>query len=288
MMKASSACASACSCRRRWAELRSILVRTMTDSKGSTTIAAPRRRRAVRSGSPALRRVEDADRRQDGPGRDHRPGLRRACRWPGPSPTEGVAVLGFDVDADKVGRLRPGRELHRPHLRRRWSATMRAAALRGDRRLRPPRRARRHHHLRPDAADRRPRARPDLRRQLGPGRSPRGCGPASSSSWRAPPTRARPATSSCRSWRRAGSKAGRDFFLAFSPEREDPGNPELLGADDPQGRRRPRPREPGPRRRALRPGGRPGRAASPAPRSPRRARSWRTPTAPSTSPWSTS
>ncbi len=36
-----------------------------------------------------------------------------------------------------------------------------------------------------------------------------------------------------------GLKAGKDFFLAFSPEREDPGNKNFATANDPQGRRRP-------------------------------------------------
>ena len=38
-------------------------------------------------------------------------------------------------------------------------------------------------------------------------------------------SRAPPARSCCRSWRRAACRPGKDFFLAFSPEREDPGNP---------------------------------------------------------------
>ena len=33
-------------------------------------------------------------------------------------------------------------------------------------------------------------------------------------------------TWSCRILARAGLKVGRDFFLAYSPEREDPGNPD--------------------------------------------------------------
>ena len=36
-----------------------------------------------------------------------------------------------------------------------------------------------------------------------------------------------------------GLKCGSDFFLAYSPEREDPGNPHFR-RDDSQGRRRPR------------------------------------------------
>ena len=42
----------------------------------------------------------------------------------------------------------------------------------------------------------------------------------------------------------SGLKAGQDFFLAYSPEREDPGNPDLRRQQHPQGRRRPRRREP--------------------------------------------
>ena len=42
----------------------------------------------------------------------------------------------------------------------------------------------------------------------------------------------------CRSSRPPGLQAGRDFFLAFSPEREDPGNPTFRHRHDPEGRRR--------------------------------------------------
>ena len=63
--------------------------------------------------------------------------------------------------------------------------------------------------------------------------------PASSSSSRAPPTRARRGRSSCPILEATGLKAGTDFFLAFSPEREDPGNPHILHSNHPQGRRRP-------------------------------------------------
>ena len=124
---------------------------------------------------------------------------------------------------------------------------------------------------------------------LGPGDRRATCGPASSSSWRARPTRARPATCVLPILEAGGLPAGRDFFLAYSPEREDPGNPDFSAADDPQGRRRPRPAEPASwPRRSMRRGRRPGRAGLQPARSPRRARSSRTPTAPSTSPWSTS
>ena len=37
---------------------------------------------------------------------------------------------------------------------------------------------------------------------------------------------------------KGGLKAGKDFFLAFSPERENPGNPVYSAANTPEGRRR--------------------------------------------------
>ena len=40
---------------------------------------------------------------------------------------------------------------------------------------------------------------------------------------------------------RTGLRAGRDFFLAYSPEREDPGNRDYSDRNHPQGRRRPGP-----------------------------------------------
>ena len=51
------------------------------------------------------------------------------------------------------------------------------------------------------------------------------CGRASWSYWRARRIPARRGRSSCQFFPRAGYKVGADFFLAFSPEREDPGNP---------------------------------------------------------------
>ncbi len=52
----------------------------------------------------------------------------------------------------------------------------------------------------------------------------RACGPGSSSSSSRRPIPARPTSSCAGSSRRPGSSCGEDFFLAFSPEREDPGN----------------------------------------------------------------
>ncbi len=64
--------------------------------------------------------------------------------------------------------------------------------------------------------------------------SARTCARASSSSWRARPIPARPRMSSSRSWRRADSRPARDFFLAYSPEREDPGNREFATRNIPK------------------------------------------------------
>ena len=135
-------------------------------------------------------------------------------------------MIGFDIDAAQGRAAPPRRELHRATSGRatlrswleqgRFDATSDIAAL-GEADVHP--------HLRPDAADREPRAGPvSYVEATGRRRSPRRCGPGNSSCWRAPPTPARRARWSCRSSRRAGLKPGDDFFLAFSPEREDPGN----------------------------------------------------------------
>ena len=58
-----------------------------------------------------------------------------------------------------------------------------------------------------------------------PRRSSRRSGAASSSSSRAPRIRAPRARSCCPALESTGLKVGEDFFLAFSPERVDPGNP---------------------------------------------------------------
>ena len=76
-----------------------------------------------------------------------------------------------------------------------------------------------------------------------------------------------------------GLAAGRDFFLAFSPEREDPGNPtfsaptipKVVGGLDPASLELASCSTPASSSASCR---------SPRPRSPRRARSWRTPTGP--------
>ncbi len=120
-------------------------------------------------------------------------------------------------------------------------------AFRGDRRLRPHRRGRRNPDLRADAAERAPRARPVLRRGHGAAHRAAICGagqlvvlesttyPGTTREVVRPILEAR------------GLEAGEDFFLAFSPEREDPGNPNFEHRAHPEGRRRRRRR----RARAL-------------------------------------
>ena len=171
----------------------------------------------------------------------------------------GIAVLGFDVDPAKVERLGRG-ESYIGHIPSETIRSMRQGRFEATGRLPPAGRARRDHHLRAHAADRVARTGPDATSSTPPGPSPSGCGPASSWSWRAPPTRARPARSSCRSWPTSGLRAGRDFFLAFSPEREDPGNPQFSAPTIPKVVGGPRPGQPRAGRGALRQGGRPGRA----------------------------
>ena len=68
-----------------------------------------------------------------------------------------------------------------------------------------------------------------------------------------------------------GLRCGRDFFLAFSPEREDPGNLDFETATHPQGRRRRRAGRRCARAGALRASSScDGRAGVLAPRRPRR------------------
>ena len=158
----------------------------------------------------------------------------------------GYPVLGFDIDATKVAEAATAAKAtsatSAPSASRSWSARGRFDATS---RSGSFRRGRRHHHLRADAADRSARARPVVHRPHRPKRSAPFLRPASSSSWKAPPIPARPRTCCGRSSRRAACKAGDDFFLAYSPEREDPGNrdfatrniPKVVGGLDETSRR---------------------------------------------------
>ena len=80
----------------------------------------------------------------------------------------GIAVLGFDVDPAKVAKLERGESYigHIPDATIRQMREQRFEATTDFDRLDEPDVD---HHLRPDAADRRPRAGPHLRRQVGRG-----------------------------------------------------------------------------------------------------------------------
>ena len=54
------------------------------------------------------------------------------------------------------------------------------------------------------------------------------------SSWNRPPTRVPPTNWCCPCWSRGGLKVGQDFFLCFSPERVDPGNPKYNTSNIPK------------------------------------------------------
>ena len=138
----------------------------------------------------------------------------------------GFQTLGFDVDAGKVERLLAG-ESYIAHISSEWIAACIARES-----------------FEPTADMRRlgeadalvicvptplgESRDPDLTHieDHNPRRSPRPCDPASSWSWRAPRTRGPRGRWCCRSWPRGKLTVGEDFFLAFSPEREDPGNPD--------------------------------------------------------------
>ena len=198
----------------------------------------------------------------------------------------GMQTMGFDVDRARSISSRPAAATSST-FRPSGSPSTWPTAVRAHRRhaavVPSPTPA----DLRADAADRQPRAGPDLHRETRPEQIAAGCGRASWSSWRARPIPAPRETWCCRFSRR-GLQAGRDFFLAFSPEREDPGNPNFT--------RRAIPKVVGGIDAGQRRAGRGCSTARPWSRScrsraakwPRRARSWRTPTARSTSPWSTS
>ena len=85
-----------------------------------------------------------------------------------------------------------------------------------------------------------------------------------------------------------GLVAGRDFHLAFSPERVDPGNETYSLAQHAEDPRRPHPGLPRPRRGRLRPRLRADRPGLEPSRSPRWRSCWRTSSARSTSRSSTS
>ena len=227
-----------------------------------------RRPRAAVSGahSRAVRPPLDESRRSS-PARSrferHRPArsassasATSACRSPSSSPTAGFDVTGFDVDESEGRRDQRRAGATSPTCRPTDLAAVVASGQlqRDDRHVR----ARRHGRASTSACRRRC-ARPRIRTCPTSSRRSRrsrqhAAARASWSSSSRPPTRARPTKWSSRCSRQTGLKAGEDFFLAFSPERVDPGNPQYHDEEHPEGRRRHRHGEHRGRLRALRRG----------------------------------
>ena len=137
-----------------------------------------------------------------------------------------IAVLGFDVDPAKIARLERG-ESYIGHISDAVDPPDARAQIRGHGRLPAAGRARRRDHLRADAAHRLARSGSELYHQFDQGhcRAP--------AAWPARGARKHhvpgddPRSGPADPGRRRGCKPGVDFFLAFSPEREDPGNPQF-------------------------------------------------------------
>ncbi len=168
----------------------------------------------------------------------HRAWATSACRSPSPSPRRATTSSAVDVDRAQGRRARarasPTSRTSRPSAcarsRRGSSATTRYADLaRCDAVL----------DLRADAADRQPRARPRPARRRRARARRACCRRASSSCSSRRPTRARRASGWCRCSRSRAWPPARDFNLAFSPERVDPGRTDFTLRNDAEGRRRP-------------------------------------------------
>ena len=204
--------------------------RSTAATAGRALLASPRSPSATPSGPPA--------RLRHGP----RPFLHFPPMTPPRGPMKvGVIGLGYVGPAARGRLRRGGPRRHRPRRRRaprrapapRASPTSRtsppSACARSPSASSPPtehahaRRLRRGPDLRPDAAREPARARPLLHRRRRDRALAGSCARASSSCSSRPPTRARPASGCCRSSRSPGSPPARDFHLAFSPERIDPG-----------------------------------------------------------------
>ncbi len=137
----------------------------------------------------------------------------------------GFPVLGFDVSAERAAALNrgesyigdvPGEVIARLRADGRFEATTDIARLAECDVLLI---------CVPTPLGQHPRPRPVLHRVGHRTRSPPACARASWSSWRAPPTPAPPARSCCRCLEAGGLAVGARLFLAFSPERDDPGQP---------------------------------------------------------------
>ena len=153
--------------------------------------------------------------------RDRRPRLRRpaACRRLRRGGARGGRARhrpAQDRGAERGPQLHRGRPRRRP--RAAGATACGATADHADLEL-----LRRDRDLRADPADQLARARPHLPARRGDGALQGPAARASSWCWSRPPTPARPASACCRSSRSRASRPARDFHLAFSPERIDPG-----------------------------------------------------------------
>ena len=141
--------------------------------------------------------------------------------------TAGFRVVGFDIDPQKAASINAGKSYLRHIPSEEISTAVSAGRLRATTRFEEVRDV--------DAiiicvptpltAHREPDL--QLYREHRRTRSRRTCARASWSCSNRPPSPARPREVMQPILERGGLKAGRDFFLAFSPEREDPGNAEL-------------------------------------------------------------
>ena len=137
--------------------------------------------------------------------------------------SKGYRVTGFNIDATKVGALNAGRGYIR-HIPSEQIVLSSCARFQGHRGLRATRRDGRHHRVRPHPTWPAPRAGPLLHRQYRPlhRRIPAPGQLVVLESTTYPGTTSREVKPILET---TGLQCGVDFFLAFSPEREDPNNP---------------------------------------------------------------
>ena len=139
----------------------------------------------------------------------------------------GVTVLGLDVDSAKVDALHQGKSYIKHIPSETVAEAVRAGTFSAATRFRPNPGSGRDHYLRADAAQQEPGAGHFLHPRHRQEHRARICARGCWWCWNPPPIPARRTKTCARCSRSApASKPGADFHLAFSPEREDPGNPD--------------------------------------------------------------
>ena len=136
----------------------------------------------------------------------------------------GFNAVGVDVDRSKVDAVSRGRIVHSGRAGARHPAAVNAGRLRATTDFAALRDARHDQHLRADAASKDERLRICRTSSPRSNRSQSTCARVSSSSSNPRRIRERPTKWCSRCSKRTGSRLASDFFLAFSPERVDPGN----------------------------------------------------------------